>query len=179
MFKLNKKQLNYLLPILLCFVFDIYSCGYKISSGLKDSLKEKRLKLNTIKNLTTELGIEQEFIKCLHKGFLSQGVRLYSNEESADYYLDIVVKNISNVPLSYRQGINVAYTYEYEYSISVDIALFDSNVSQSIKRYSISENYIYFSADAPATTESNKRLAMVKVIDKIVDRFMREISLGI
>ncbi|MGB9600543.1 MAG: LPS assembly lipoprotein LptE [Myxococcota bacterium] len=158
---------------------NICSCGYSLSSGLKGALKEKRIRLNTAKNFTKEYGIELELIKRLSKRFLLSGVRLYDREDRTEYEINVVIKNVTNTPLSYRQGINVAYIYEYEYSITTEIDLIDADSIKSIKRFAYTENFIYFSADSPATTEANKRVAITKVLDKIADRFVRELSLGI
>ncbi|GEM_PF-5010740 len=172
-------QFNYVKNILIVFlILTLSACGYRVLS-IREQLKSYKIKTGTIKNQTSQFGIEQEFVKILHKRFLSNGINLVYENEDADFEIDISIKSVTFLPLSYRQGINVAYTYQYECKISAEYYFVEKASKSRKKVFNITESTFYFSADSPATTESNKRLAIVAVIDKITDRFLRELSLGI
>ncbi len=166
----------FIVPIIISFNL---SCGYKIVK--KDDIKGligKNLSLFSIKNLTSEYGIEQDISRILINRFSRNGVKISIDDEKADYKVEIVIKSIQLQPLSYRQGINVAYTYEYQIQISTEFTFTDTK-SGNKKVFSITDQNIYFSADSPATTESNKKIAIEKLLIKITDRFIRELSVGI
>ncbi len=163
---------------LFLFVVILFSCGYKVLS-VQERLKGYSIKLNKVKNLTPEYGAELELIKVLHKRFLSNGIKIKTESEDAEYEINANINSIQFIPLSYRQGINVAYSYEYECRVSVGFEFVSLSDSSKKRLFSITESSYYFSADSPATTESNKRLAIIKVFNTISDRFIRELTLGI
>lgn len=156
----------------------IASCGYKVLS-IQEKLKGYSIKLNKVKNLTSEYGMELEFIKVLHKRFLSNGIKIKTESESADYEINTIINSIQFIPLAYRQGINIAYTYEYECKISIGFEFYPVSEPSKKRFFNITESNYYFSSDSPATTESNKRLAINKALNKIVERFIKELTLGI
>lgn len=163
----------------LLAVLTFSSCGYRLVGGnISKRLEGRRLSLLSVKNLTGEYGIEQELARSLKNGLLANGVDLKVRDERADYVIEVLIKSIQVLPLAYREGINVAYTYEYRIQISVDCSLLDSKTGGK-KVFSIADEDIYFSEDSPASTESKKRVAIQRVLERIVERFIRELSLGI
>ena len=173
---MNKKKLNLIINFII--FTGLFSCGYRVGYGLKEAVGDKGIYLGFVRNMTSEYGIEQEFIKSLHQKFLSQNIRLSDDKNKSDYELNVIIKSVINIPVSYRQGINVAYTYLYEYRIDADFLLVNRKTNNN-KTFTISDVARYFSSDVPATTESNKRLALNRNINQIIDRFIRELSIGI
>lgn len=164
---------------LLSAVLTFSSCGYRLVGGnVSKGLKGRELSLLSVKNLTGEYGIEQDLVRSLKDGLLANGVDLKMRDEKADYVIDVIIKSIQFLPLAYRKGINVAYTYEYRIQISVDCGLLNSKTGGK-RVFSITDEDIYFSEDSPASTEAKKRVAIQKVFERIVERFVRELSLGI
>jgi hypothetical protein len=164
--------------VLLLMFLEPAGCGYKVLS-LKDRLGEKGIKVGSIKNLSKEPGLEEEVIRLLKKSFLSKGIRLLNRSDYADYAIDITIKNVQITPLSYTKGINILYTYEYECRIDVDFEYFSISNKMDKRVFTLSESGIFFSSDQPATTEANKRVAMEGVLSSLIERFLKELALGI
>jgi len=171
-------NLGYRSVLLTITILILISCGYRVGYGLKEAVGEKGIYLGFVRNMTGEYGIEQEFIKSLHQKFLSQNIRFSDDRNKSDYELNVIIRSVVNTPISYRQGINVAYTYLYECRIDADFLLINRKTN-SRKTFTISDGARYFSSDVPATTEANRRLALNRGINQIVERFIRELTIGI
>ncbi|MCX7959503.1 MAG: LPS assembly lipoprotein LptE [Deltaproteobacteria bacterium] len=169
-----RKQLIFSICVFVLFS----SCGYKVLN-VNESLKNYSIRLGKVKNLTTEYGTEQELVKVLHKTFLSNGIKIQPSSEHTEFELNSTLKSIQFLPLTYTKGINTAYTYQYEVRITVDAEFLSVADNSKRKSFSISESDYYFSQDSPATTEANKRLAIIKVLSKITERLIREMTIGI
>ena len=166
-FKLIKLR-NNCIHVAFLIIILLEGCGYKFA--LKpESWNDNGVKIPFVINRSNEPGIESVFTKKIRQSFIKRGVTLKANGDNCSV-LQVILFDINYSPRSFASGMEGLLTSQHEISLKYEVRLlkYDKGKKESVKKiFRIKQSYL--GADKLEFTDTNRRLALVKLAEKTAE----------
>ena len=164
--------------ILLIFIFITVACGYRLTPGGEYIDKDiQNVFVDVFANKTSEANIENTFRTAFIDQFIQgKKFRIVDSQDRADALFKGSIDNLSSAPLSYKTT-NLAAEERFTLTLSLS---FEQRVNKKIiwSYPSISSIQTYLVSTDPATTQNNKRNALLKLSNDTAERAYRLMMSG-